>query len=50
MVIAAIIVGAGVIVELCAIMKAPFGYQDDSGFHVGAPRAKREESLWTNPS
>ncbi|HWF19395.1 MAG TPA: hypothetical protein VG754_09005 [Verrucomicrobiae bacterium] len=51
MVIAAIIVGAGVFVELLAILKAPLGYQDDTGFHVGASGAENEEGQpWLNPS
>jgi hypothetical protein len=25
----------GVIMEFCAVMAAPFGYQDESGFHTG---------------
>jgi hypothetical protein len=51
MVIAALIIGAGVVVELFAIMKAPVGYQDDRGFHVGAKSAEDEEGrLWLNPS
>jgi hypothetical protein len=30
---------AGVVAELCAVMLAPFGYQDETGFHVGVERA-----------
>ena len=32
----AVMLGAGIITELFAVMGAPLGYQDDSGFHVGA--------------
>ncbi len=28
----------GVITELCAVMFAPFGYQDENGFHIGIQR------------
>jgi hypothetical protein len=28
----------GVIAELCAVRSAPFGYQDDTGFHTGIQR------------
>lgn len=35
MVIAAIIIGAGIITELCMVLLAPLGYQDDKGFHPG---------------
>jgi hypothetical protein len=28
----------GVIVEFYAVVAAPFGYQDDSGFHTGFER------------
>ena len=44
MVIAAIIMSVGVIVELGAILRAPMGYQDQTGFHVGIPDADDEES------
>jgi hypothetical protein len=51
MVIAALIVGAGVILELCAVLKAPLGYQDETGFHIGSKGAESEEGRrWLNPS
>lgn len=51
MVIAAIIVGAGVILELCAVIGAPLGYQDETGFHVGSEGADNEDTRrWLNPS
>jgi hypothetical protein len=34
MVIAALMLGVGVIAELWAVMTAPLGYQDETGFHV----------------
>lgn len=33
MMMAAILVGTGIVVELCAVMLAPMGYQDENGFH-----------------
>jgi hypothetical protein len=33
---AAIMLGAGILTELFAVVGAPLGYQDDTGFHVGA--------------
>ncbi|MDB6020712.1 MAG: hypothetical protein JWQ04_569 [Pedosphaera sp.] len=39
------------IMELCMVIRAPLGYQDESGFHAGAENAKDEEArLWLNPS
>ncbi len=35
MVIAVIVVGAGLITELIAVIRAPVGYQDETGFHCG---------------
>jgi hypothetical protein len=29
----------GVVWELYAARSAPFGYQDETGFHIGIPRA-----------
>jgi hypothetical protein len=39
MVIAALMLGVGVVIEFCAVILAPFGYQDETGFHVGSERA-----------
>jgi hypothetical protein len=52
MMIAAIILfGAGVMVELCAVVFAPMGYQDDLGFHAVPERADEQKSaLVENPS
>lgn len=51
MVIAAVMVGVGVVMELFAVMGAPLGYQDESGFHVGSKRSGDEETgFWVNPS
>jgi hypothetical protein len=35
MVIAALMVSAIIIIELCMVMRAPMGYQDERGFHAG---------------
>jgi hypothetical protein len=37
--IAVIIVGAGLIVEIGAMLSAPLGYQDETGFHTGAKKS-----------
>lgn len=51
MVIAGLIIAAGVIVEVCAILRAPVGYQDETGFHAGAKNTEDDEGrLWLNPS
>lgn len=42
MVVAALIVGVAIIAELCAVMRVPLGYQDETGFHVGVPCAEEE--------
>ncbi len=42
MVIAALVIGAGVILELCAVIRAPVGYQDEAGFHIGVESAESE--------
>jgi hypothetical protein len=51
MLVAAFIVGAGIIIELCAVIMAPLGYQDEAGFHAGPERVSDEDTrLWGNPS
>ncbi len=35
MVIAAIAFGAGIVLVVDAIIRAPLGYQDEAGFHIG---------------
>jgi hypothetical protein len=44
MVIAALMIGAGIIMELCAVMAAPLGYQDETGFHIGVQGGTSEDS------
>ncbi len=44
MVMAALMIGAGIIMELCAVMAAPLGYQDETGFHIGAEDGKSDDS------
>jgi hypothetical protein len=39
MVIAALMVSAVVIIELCMVIGAPLGYQDEEGFHAGSKSA-----------
>jgi hypothetical protein len=38
MLILAVLFLIGVITELCAVRSAPFGYQDETGFHTGIQR------------
>ena len=42
MVIVAIIFGAGIILVLDAVVRAPIGYQDETGFHVGVKSGAEE--------
>jgi hypothetical protein len=44
MVIVALMICAGIIIELCAVMAAPLGYQDETGFHIGAEGGKGDDS------
>ena len=44
MVIVAFLIGAGIIIELCVVMAAPLGYQDETGFHIGAEDGKSDDS------
>ena len=44
MVIAAILFGAGIILVLDAIIRAPIGYQDETGFHIGV-KSGAEKSI-----
>lgn len=51
MVIAAIVMGTGVILILGAALRAPLGYQDESGFHLGVKQnADRRADCEFNPS
>ncbi len=43
MVIAALVIGAGVILEICAVIRAPMGYQDETGFHIGVEQSDCNE-------
>lgn len=43
MVIAVFLIGAGVVLEICAVISAPMGYQDETGFHLGVERSKRRD-------
>jgi hypothetical protein len=44
MLIAAILLLVALAVELYAIIAAPFGYQDDTGFHTGVERGRNSVS------
>jgi hypothetical protein len=45
------LVAGGVTLELFAAARAPMGYQDDRGFHLGPEQQKTAEDLQTeNPS
>jgi hypothetical protein len=51
MMLAAIVFGAGVMMEFYAIVCAPLGYQDEQGFHALAENADDEErGLGEKPS
>ena len=51
LIVAGTMVVIGVVLEVLAAAVAPFGYQDETGFHVGTPEAGKEEGFaWTNPS
>jgi len=43
MMIAAIMFGAGVMVEFYALLRAPLGYQDENGFHAMAEDSAEEQ-------
>ena len=45
MVTAAILFATGLLVELCAVVLAPLGYQDESGFHLVAESPEGEAPL-----
>jgi hypothetical protein len=46
MLIAAILlVAVGVCVEFCAMLRAPLGYQDETGFHELPETSEKEVSL-----
>ncbi|MDB6015975.1 MAG: hypothetical protein JWR19_464 [Pedosphaera sp.] len=50
-VIAGMMLVTGIIMELYSVLKAPLGYQDQTGFHVAAKAGDEEDgSPWTNPS
>jgi hypothetical protein len=45
------LVAGGVTLELFAAARAPLGYQDDRGFHLGVEQQETAEDLQTgNPS
>ena len=45
------LVAGGVTLELFAAARAPLGYQDERGFHLGPERQSQSEDLHTgNPS
>jgi hypothetical protein len=44
MVMAVILIGAGLLFELLVVASAPLGYQDETGFHVGAERAGSDDA------
>jgi hypothetical protein len=50
-IVAAFMIGAGVIMELCAVVGAPVGYQDENGFHQGTKCGEKDDSgFGMNPS
>jgi hypothetical protein len=45
MLILAVLFFAGLATELVAVLLAPFGYQDENGFHLGVRRAGDDSSV-----
>lgn len=43
-------VAAGVLTEIVAASAAPFGYQDNTGFHFGRPVTTQATGDFENPS
>jgi hypothetical protein len=51
MIVVGTVLAAGIILELCAVITAPLGYQDDTGFHAGVEHEDEEDGwYWANPS
>ena len=51
MVIAATMVVLGSVLDVFAVLLAPIGYEDETGFHVGTPKvAEKDGMAWSNPS
>jgi hypothetical protein len=44
MMIAGAMVIAGLIFELCAVLTAPLGYQDEKGFHLESKASEQRDS------
>ena len=44
------LVAGGVTLELFAAARAPLGYQDDRGFHLGPEKSATEDFQSGNPS
>jgi hypothetical protein len=44
MVMVALMIGAGIIIEICAVVTAPLGYQDERGFHIGVEDGGSDEA------
>ena len=45
----AAIVAGGLVVELFAAARAPMGYEDEHGFHLGIPRQGPDISVLSSP-
>jgi len=43
LIVAGTVLGVGIVFEFCAVLMAPLGYQDETGFHP-ATRPKPERS------
>ena len=51
MIVVGAVLVAGIILELCAVIAAPLGYQDERGFHVGVEHEDEEDGWYlANPS
>ncbi len=51
LIVAGVMLVAGIVTELISVIAAPFGYQDKAGFHPGQkPEPKEESHAPANPS
>jgi hypothetical protein len=44
MIILGMLLAAGVATELCAVLMAPLGYENEKGFHQGLPGAEEADA------
>jgi hypothetical protein len=44
MLILGMLLAAGVVTELCAVLMAPLGYENEKGFHRGLPGSEEADA------